>query len=256
MAALEELKPGVVLRRLVGRHEKGKTEPGYIGIIDHVRRDDEGRSTIFFTDGCFGNWWRNLPDQWQVIEVEPITYAKGDRVRFIDTNHAGWWFKPGDVGTIDDIVKRGAGKLDIWILFDNHGDLLRGVVSPDMIELIEGENAMPRFEAGQRVRRKAESGAFLNMKPGDIGIVKRLVGENSVEFEGIEGLYSARAYELAEPEVAAQGKPVKFVFASKGGKYYAKGSFTSLEAARQRTQTLRRRLETADVYEYMMVEDA
>lgn len=61
--------------------------------------------------------------------------------------------------------------------------------------------------------------------------------------------------ELVVEEEKKEGPMTRFVFCSRGGKYYEKGDFNSLEAATAQAKKLRRHYNNADIHPFVIVED-
>jgi len=253
---------GQTIERVKGNNGRGHTFPGYIGVLKEIRGPDDFVE-LHFEDGAWGNYWEHQPAQWVLREIEPNPprpFRVGDRVRFIDDKNPGWWFKTGDIGTIERIEKGGAWPFRVR--FDRRNGV-QGAVGAGMLELIEGENNMPiDYVVGDKVQRNADAGNWAGVKPGDIVTVKDIGGEGAggpiwITVKEHEGMFSPRAFTKVEEKVQAPAfaKPTKFIFASKGGKYYGKAEYANLNDARTHTTNLRRRYGTADIYEYIMVED-
>ena len=69
-----------------------------------------------------------------------MSYLPGDRVRLIYTNDKYTNLKPGDSGTIEDVVL-GNNLIQVWIRWDNGSYLAMLPIDGDRIEVIDHVNS-------------------------------------------------------------------------------------------------------------------
>lgn len=200
-------------------------------------------------------------------------FKVGDKVRVKIGNGWNRRFDAGDEFIVLRVERRDIGLQRVWIN-DHEGHVEHRWCNHTRFELVE--EAVPVAPVRRDINKDLRVGdrvvairAFivLNnevMKKGDVAVVSKineLRGPDRIYFsvEGGVGGCSTTCWELEENYLAdnapKEAPMTRFVFSSRGGKYYEKGDFNSLEAATTHAKTLRRRFFNGDIHPFVIVED-
>ena len=213
----------------------------------------------------FGQVW--MAKYWEPhIEAIQEPFPVGSRVRVITKDHGIDQF--GDEGILIPHIP--IDKDFIYkVQFDN-GER-NNVYRLGDLELIK-EADMPvekekkPFKKGDRVSYNGQGAGHNHFRGVGIGQIYKVISDEAhgvmrLDIPGVHRDRShvfSRAFDLVEEEIVKKKEKhmlTRFVFASRGGKYYEKGDFNSLEAAFHHAQRLRRHYANQDIHPFVIVEE-
>ena len=211
----------------------------------------------------FGQTW--MAEYWEPhIEAVQEPFPIGSRVRVITKDFINQF---GDEGTLIP-YNEPWGNFIYRVRFDN-GEL-DNVYRLGDLELIKEadmpvEKDVKPFKKGDRVSYNGQGAGHNHFRGVGIGQIYKVISDEvhgvmRLDIPGVHRDQShvfSRAFDLVEEIVKKEEKHMltRFVFASRGGKYYAKGDFNSLEAAFHHAQRLRRHYANQDIHPFVIVEE-
>ena len=227
---------------------------GQIATIKTVHKNGDWFEFEEFKQKWMSKYWE--PHIEDVQEPFPV----GSRVRVITKEFINQFGDEGILIPYDEPW----GNFIYKVRFDN-GEL-DNVYRLGDLELIKEadmpvENDKKPFKNGDRIVFNDRIREDWWFKPGQHGVIDRVTEDKLYPLKIIVDNHPNKvanvSFDMIEPEEKAVVKAplTRFVFASRGGKYYEKGDFNSLEAALVRANNLRGAYQNMDIHPFVIVEE-